>query len=221
MSHADEFIRAIWAELRPIYPAIPEIALEDEPSGDPEIAHYRSTDEHGVAHLTFDDDKIPSRAVVAHELWHAAHKNAGGEPRGRQIPDPVLESYWSLMGYTTSYEDAWAEATAKNWWGLWPGEQMADVFAKIAVGACAGCADIAYFGASYQDQAALARVDAFFRGLRGEEAAMTPEEFEQMYLAMNAKHVKPTIDAIKDAFNDHQHSVFGTTSGPVVQLDNE
>lgn len=131
MSHADDYIRAVHAEISGKYPAVPKILhLSDEPAGDFGIAHfYGLSRDDGGAILSFDSGYQPGRRTVIHELGHAVHAVGGEE---------FLRRYWVVRGFPLSIEDANAEALrlqnegqAFASWSRWPMESFAEDFACL------------------------------------------------------------------------------------------
>lgn len=237
MSHADQLILEVRAALAATYPAIAAcLKIDDESAGDFGIAHYRGL-VGGCAYVTFDAGRQPAPGVVAHELWHDAHRGAGGSPFWMLRDDPVLVGYWQTMAYTTSLPDAITQAIARERelgtaaaWPYYTGEQMADAFAWVTYsGRGWGGADPGIYGGSYAPEH-LARLDTFFRAVRPLPAPPPPQEVEDMdratfdrwWIENMRQQVTPTVVALKDAFNDHDHTTpEGRTSGPIVHLGNE
>ena len=192
MGHAEALIHEVHDLLMSRYPAIPRrLLLEGEPREWFGIARFWGLVD-GAARFSFEElatpeDDAPARGVVSHEMCHALHLIGGGSPfmdtqqfEGR--PDPVLTGYWRAMGYTTTLEQAWATARARNDWKYWPGEQMADAFAWVVYrGQGWGGADPGIYGGSYAEEN-LMRLDYFFRSVQPVEGDMsiTAEEWVQI-----------------------------------------
>lgn len=243
MSHAEAVVRAIHAELIAKYPAMAAcLVVEDEPAGDFGLAHYYGRTPAGCARVSFDVGHTPPRARVAHELGgHDLHR--GGTPIGgpfwMEPDDPVLLGYWDAMQYTTSLRDAIDTALRVERergfaaaWPYYPGEQLADTVGWINYpGEGWGGADPGIYGGSYAADR-LARVEAFLRSVRP-AAAQPPTEVDDMdratydrwWIENMRAHVTPTVVAIKDSYNDHEHDLVGSqlgrTSAPKVTLGNE
>ena len=235
MSHVNDMAMVMRAELARIYPAIPRcLDVGDEYAGDFGLAHYLGLRD-GCARLTFDEGRMPSRKMVAHELWHAAHENAGETPFTARPTDRVLRGFWLAMGYRIPYDSALAiceqkvmELGPNNAWGWYPGEQMAEAFGYVVARLRASAATAMWtrYGGYFNDR--VPYLEAFFRSVRPapptspEEEEMTKEQFEVWFLEMTRKHIAPSERAIKDLLNDHAHIVSGNVTTRVVEnLGNE
>lgn len=249
MSHADEVVAAVHGELTLDYPAIPPcVQVEDEPVGDFGIAHYLGLTPGGCAHLTFDAGYEPLRWTIAHELGHAMHQYCGGSPFWMSEDDPVLSRFWPVrfpngpslgdvirLAIRTEQEQGFGAA-----YGYYVGEIFADTFSRVAGWGWSGLTanfdtpflppplridgEVVEQPAPIRDACA-----AFFRQLRPLGAIPPKEEVDEMdrdtfnrwFLEETRRLITPTIVAVKDVVNDHEHDVATRTSGPRVTLGNE
>lgn len=174
-----ERIAAVHDRLAPLYPAIPRCYswAPDRPD-DYAWATWREMTPDRCAVLTFDVHWEWPLWVVAHELAHAMHANAGGWPRDLRLDDPVLPRFWEAAGFTTSWPDAFAYAMRTRRHDDFPGEHFADAFAYLTYRGFGGCLPQLYGGK--WDDATLARLDAFYRSLRPEVNEVTEEQVREL-----------------------------------------
>jgi len=126
-------IRALYESLAAEFPAVPRcLSVYAEPNGDWGVGHWLSNAD-GCAQLTFDTDSRPLDWSIAHELGHALHAAAGGDPRAMFLDDPVLSRYWPFRGFEPLATTI-ARATYEPFWGYFPGELFADEFAAVVLG---------------------------------------------------------------------------------------
>lgn len=234
MSHADEFVRAVHADLAPLYPAMPRcLDLADEPGGDFGIAHFLGIDARGCARLTFDVDKPASRYVAIHELTHGLHQYAGGSPFWMRDDDPALVALWRVLGSPLSLAAAIAIAIdIERRYGFaaaWP-YYLGEIFADGLAWALTGEGPMTFgglqrYGVTLTPDRAPALI-ALYRSIPAratdrpvEVEDMDRETFDRWWLENMRREVTPTVVAIKDAFNDHEHAA--RTGGPLVALGNE
>lgn len=230
-----EIVLAHQRELAGEYPLLNfPLDMKEDPAGDFALATYKGFNERGEARLTFDASPPPSISVVAHELMHGGHELAAGRVSRERLDgaayviradDPVLQGYWEAMAYRTPLEHAIQVSAEKRYWTYFIGEHLAEAFAYVATGSQSGSQTWFHlYGGDIGGR--IPQLKEFFKSLKSKvvlkEEDMTPEEFEKRFLEMTAKHVRPTINAIKDAFNDHEHKTAAhNTSAPLVTLGNE
>ena len=172
MSHADTYVRGLYAELAPVYP-LPKCLkiLTDDVLNNFGIAWCFGLDADGCGLLSFDEGYLPTKHTVLHEFGHLVHAYVQ-----RFIKWDVVNDFWLAMGFTTSLEGATAEsnrlAALGQQYPAWqhnPSEVFADCFAYAILG---DWTQTQTFGATD----IRLRADTFFRELKEEDMALTESD---------------------------------------------
>jgi hypothetical protein len=129
---AEQYVQQIFANLKTEY-ALPDcLVTTDEPSGDFGIAHFWGL-RNGCASFTFDDNRIPTRYTISHEIGHSLSAMwNGGDSAG-----PMHEAWWKARGFTGTALEAQQHAIAleaqaiNSGYRYWPEECFADTFGVV------------------------------------------------------------------------------------------
>jgi len=212
-----ERIAAVHQTLSPRFEIVPECwTWEPDAPNDYPFATWRYIKD-GCPHYTFDVHWLIPEWVVAHELGHAIHALAGGDPINIRLDDTVLMPFWREAGFAVTWDEAYGFYLANRQHKYAPSEHFADAFSYLTYGGFGDC-DPGIYGGKW-DEATLARLDVFFKSIRAEVIEVTEEEVRRL---LEGYVSKTELEAYKRALQQqvddtlalrtHGHTVTTTVS---------
>jgi len=213
---AEAVVESIHQELRAAYPlAIPPcINFQNEPAGDFGIAHFygldRSTPTVCDMLLTFDEDRIPARYVVCHELGHAISLNVTLKRGLDPFLSGLYQEFWEARSFASTAAAPHTPLDAQNLaiqkdqevvnggYRYWPEENFADAFGAVASGYGQGTLITNNYGA-YLDEN---RLRTFYKSLEGLYAMLSDEEMTTLAMKVSNIILPELLKKIDSGFNN-------------------
>lgn len=204
---AQEYVEAIHQELRRLYPAVPPcINYGDESAGDFGIAHFYGLDQTTARtddfRETFDNDRIPVRYVVCHELGHALSLNATLLRGGNPFTNGLFDEFWAARGFPGTALEANDKAMAmekvllNSGYRHWPEENFADAFGAVnSYGQ--GTLITETYGAYLNEP----RLREFYASLKGAFEMLSDEDIDRIARAVATRVLPEVLGKLDAGFN--------------------